>query len=137
MSEKTGYITSNRTKILNYMKENKDCTFTVADIDNYLKEHDCEVNVTTIYRYLDKLVNEGAAKKYVAPKGGMATYQYVESGHNCDDHLHLKCQNCGKVIHLECEFMKEISKHINEHHGFSLQCKDSVIYGTCSQCKSK
>lgn len=135
--EKIGYKTTNRTKILEYMKANKDKTVTVADIDNYLLDNACRVNKTTIYRYLDKLVSEGKAIKYVDKKGSMATFQYVEAAHKCDEHLHLKCNQCGSVIHLECDFMKDIAEHIDNHHGFKLQCQNSVIYGTCKKCRDK
>ena len=50
-----GYATTSRKKILEYLMANSDRTVTVTDIDQYLKKHDNEVNITTIYRYLDKL----------------------------------------------------------------------------------
>lgn len=135
MAEKSSYKTANRAKILKYIQDNRDRAVTVSDIDSYLKDENSGVNITTIYRYLDKLTKEGKIIKYVAEKGGMTNFQYVENGHKCDEHLHLKCKECGGVIHLECSFMNEISKHINEHHNFSLQCKNSVIYGICKKCK--
>ena len=46
-----------------------------------------------------------------------------------------KCVKCGKIIHLECHFMEEISHHIEESHGFTLQCKNSILYGVCKECK--
>ena len=64
-------------------------------------------------------------------------YQYVEMGHHCEEHLHLKCVSCGCIIHLECAFMQEISEHILEDHGFKLQCKNSIIYGLCRECREK
>lgn len=131
-----GYATASRRKILDYLKSNSDRTTTVMDIDRYLKEHDSEVNVTTIYRYLDKLAKEGMVMKYVAEKGGQTTYQYVEPEHHCEEHLHLKCVCCGSIIHLECDFMDEISKHVLEDHGFELQCKNSILYGTCQTCRN-
>ena len=73
--------------------------------------------------------------KYVAEKGSQATYQYVEHGHKCDSHLHLKCVRCGRIIHLECGFMDEISEHIYKDHGFELQCKNSILYGICKECR--
>ena len=103
-----------------------------VDVDEYLKKHDSEVNITTIYRYLDKLAKDGTVIKYVAEKGCQAAYQYVEPGRGCEQHLHLKC---GKIIHLECHFMEEISHHIEESHGFTLQCKNSILYGVCKECK--
>ena len=118
-----------------FLKKNSDRTVAVADIDHYLKAQDCEVNITTIYRYLDKLAKDGTVIKYVAEKGNQAVYQYVELGHHCEEHLHLQCVKCGKIIHLECEFMDEISEHILKDHGFKLQCKNSILYGMCSACQ--
>ena len=120
-----GYATTSRKKILEYLMANSDRTVTVTDIDQYLKKHDNEVNITTIYRYLDKLAKEGTVMKYVAEKGSQAVYQYVEMGHHCEEHLHLKCVSCGCIIHL----LKD--------HGFTLQCKNSIIYGLCRECRKK
>ena len=123
-------------RILEYLKNSNDHTVTAADVDEYLKKHDSEVNITTIYRYLDKLAKDGTVIKYVAEKGCQAAYQYVEPGRGCEQHLHLKCVKCGKIIHLECHFMEEISHHIEESHGFTLQCKNSILYGVCKECKA-
>ena len=65
----SGYATISRKKILEFLKKNSDRTVAVADIDHYLKAQDCEVNITTIYRYLDKLAKDGTVIKYVAEKG--------------------------------------------------------------------
>ena len=85
----------------------------------------------------NKLAKEGTVIKYVAEKGCQAAYQYVEPGRGCEQHLHLKCVKCGKIIHLECHFMEEISHHIEESHGFTLQCKNSILYGVCKECKNR
>ena len=69
-----GYATTSRKKILEYLMANSDRTVTVTDIDQYLKKHDNEVNITTIYRYLDKLAKEGTVMKYVAEKGSQALF---------------------------------------------------------------
>ena len=135
MTGNSGYSTASRKKILEYLKSNSERTVTAADIGIYLKDNESEVNITTIYRYLDKLEKEGTVMKYVAEKGSQAAYQYVELGHRCGEHLHLKCVKCGGIIHLECDFMNEISEHILKDHGFSLQCKNSILYGTCEKCR--
>lgn len=132
-----GYATVSRKKILDFLKQSSDRTVTAAEIGAYLKEQDSEVNITTIYRYLDKLEREGTVMKYVAEKGSQAGYQYVELGHRCEEHLHLKCMECGRIIHLECAFMEEIAEHIRKDHGFLLQCKNSILYGTCGECRRR
>ena len=84
---------------------------------------------------LDKLATDGTVMKYVAEAGGKAVYQYVELGQHCDEHLHLKCVKCGCIIHLDCGFMDEIAEHIQKDHGFQLQCKNSILYGICKDCR--
>ncbi len=130
----SGYTTASRKKILEYLMQNSDRAVSANKIWMYLRECDSEVNITTIYRYLDKLAKEGTVMKYVAEKGGQAVYQYVELGHHCEEHLHLKCVRCGKIIHLDCAFMDEICMHILSDHGFTLQCRNSILYGVCAQC---
>lgn len=137
MAQNGGYVTANRKKILDFLKSNSDRTVAAADIDDYLKRNGNEVNITTIYRYLEKLANDGTVIKYVAEKGGRAVYQYVEQGQRCEEHLHLKCVRCGCIIHLDCAFMDEISEHIGREHEFELQCKNSILYGVCRACSTK
>lgn len=130
-----GYVTASRRRILEFLKNNSNRTVTAADIDAYLRENNSEVNITTIYRYLDKLAGDGTVMKYAAEKGGKAVYQYAELGHRCEEHLHLKCVKCGCVVHLDCAFMDEIAAHMSKDHGFLLQCKNSILYGTCRNCR--
>lgn len=130
-----GYATASRKKILEFLKERDDRTVTAADVSEYLESQSSSVNRTTIYRYLDKLAREGIIMKYVAEKGSQSSYQYVKPGRRCSEHLHLKCIRCGRIIHLDCHFMEEISRHILEEHDFSLQCQNSVLYGVCRECK--
>lgn len=130
------YRTNNRTKILEYLMENQDRTVSVNDIDEYMKSADCPVNMTTVYRYLEKLEKDGNVIRYSAETGNKALYQYVNADRNCENHLHLKCGKCNRIIHLDCHFMDEISRHISMEHGFSVECRNSVIYGICSDCQN-
>ncbi len=130
-----GYKTHNRMKIMEFLRDNRTRTVTVRDIDAHMQALDCPVNVTTIYRYLDKLEKDGQLMKYAGEKGEKASYQYIEPEQGCDGHLHLQCVSCGTVVHLDCHFMEEIAAHISGEHGFDLQCRGSVIYGLCQNCR--
>ena len=133
----TGYSTASRKKILEFLQNHKDRTVTASDVNEYLKSQNSEVNRTTIYRYLDKLAKEGTLIKYAAEKGEQSVYQYAEPGRGCSEHLHLQCVNCGKIIHLDCHFMDEFASHIREQHDFSLQCRNSILYGMCGRCRKE
>lgn len=130
------YNTTAQTFIKDYLKENSDKLVTAQDVETALSVHKIEVNSSTVYRCLSRLCQSGEIIKYAANKGEMSTFQYTgEKADNCKNHLHLSCIKCNRVIHLECDFMKEISQHILNEHGFKLQCEASVLYGICDKCK--
>lgn len=137
VSRHEGYKTKNRKQILEFLKMKKDCSVSVAEIKENMEKIGCHVNLSTIYRYMDKLVEEGSVMKYLSEKGEKAGFQYVEPEHNCHHHLHLQCVKCGKIIHLNCYFMEEIQVYIEEYHGFTIQCDNSILYGTCQNCKKE
>lgn len=133
MRKTNSYFTKGRMKILEYLQEHNDRMFTAYDISNYLKEEGISKNSSTIYRYLDELVQNGLVIKHIDPKAGMAAYRYMSE--KCNDHLHMHCRKCGRVIHLDCEFMNEIELHLLKKHGFTLECKSSVLNGICDKCR--
>lgn len=130
------YNTISRTKILEYLVEHHDKTVNVQDINQHLQEAGYGVNITTIYRYLDKLTKEGRVQKYASGDASQAVYQYVEPTSHCHEHLHLQCVKCGAIHHLDCPEMNEFSEHIQKEHGFQIQCKNSIIYGVCEKCNA-
>ena len=132
-----GYNTAARSRILGFLKENKDRTVNANDILNCLNNQGNDVNITTIYRYLDKLTESGEVMKYIAENGTRAVFQYVGERQHCEEHLHLQCVRCGAILHLDCDFMDEISEHVMNEHGFKIQCRNSIIYGECSRCLEK
>lgn len=135
---KNGYSTQKKNRILECLKNNSHVGMTVKDIEGYLiNEYDLSVNITTIYRNLDKLLNEGIIIKHIVESGDKATYQYAMPEHECHNHLHLKCSSCGQVYHMDCDFMDEVKEHIYSHHGFTIECKTSMLYGTCDKCSSQ
>ena len=136
MARSDGYNTRTRQLILDYLINNRQHAVSASNILEHLEAQGASPNPTTVYRYLDKLAKDGTVIKYVAEKGCQAAYQYVEQGKGCCDHLHLQCVKCGRIYHLDCAFMKEISEHIEKDHGFELQCRNSVLYGICKDCKT-
>lgn len=133
--KKKEYKTKSRTLILQYLMEEKEHTISIADINAFLEQQGESTNISTIYRFLDKLVAEGRVMKYQQEDGKKAVFQYVEE-ESCHQHLHMQCVKCGKMIHLNCGFMQEISTHMMEHHHFRLQCQNSILYGICEVCEN-
>ncbi len=68
--------------------------------------------------------------------GSPACFEYTEE----DAHVgvgpcyHCKCVQCGKLIHLHCEEIRELQTHLLEHHGFRMSTVRTVFYGLCETC---
>ena len=135
MPKKQSYNTKARRYILEYLSSLGEITVSAADILSYLESRGENINLTTVYRYLNKLSDEKKVIKFTEGDGNKTVYQYVKKD-NCDGHLHMQCTKCGKLIHLDCGFMNELKNHIEEKHGFTLKCSGSILYGICSECEA-
>lgn len=129
------YRTKAKEEIRKFVLERQDKHFTVADISRHLEEKMIHMNITTIYRNLDKLIEEGILMKFKNTNEDFTVYQYRQEGENCESHLHLQCDTCGKTIHTTHSFMEKLSKDMMEEYGFNLECKESVLIGRCESCK--
>ncbi len=107
---------------------------TAAEVAAALAETGQPVGLSTVYRRLEQLVNEGCVKKFLTGDGS-ACFQYVGEG-GCGSHFHLKCERCGKLIHLQCRTMDRLSEHILAEHGFLSDPGRTVLYGICAECRA-
>ena len=137
MKRDSGYNTKQKEKLLDYLIKNKEKHTNVQEISACLNAEGTPVGVATIYRQLDKLVDKGIVRKYAFDGKTCACYQYIDSERGCHNHFHLKCLSCGRLIHLDCDHLAEISDHIAKEHGFQIDSSQTVFYGICSDCSKK
>ncbi|MDD6344814.1 MAG: Fur family transcriptional regulator [Oscillospiraceae bacterium] len=128
------YNTRQKENLLKFLRENSSEHITVQKICNFMSNAGTPVGTATVYRQLDKLVEQGTVRKYLLDGRSGACYQYTGNDSECCEHYHLKCIICGKLIHLDCEFLNNINSHILEHHGFVVDNSKTVFYGQCSEC---
>lgn len=133
--ENKGYRTRQRELILDFLKHSDARHVSVDEVLEHLKAEGDKVGRTTIYRYMEKLTEEGVLRKYFIEEGAGACYQYVEYAQGCHEHFHLKCLKCGRLFHVECDYLNKLGEHIKEHHGFTVDNTKTVLYGVCKDCK--
>lgn len=129
------YETKQKTFILNILKDHKENHLTIEEIHDLLKEKEYSVSVATIYRYLEKLVESNIVRKYNTSNATKATFQYIDDECKKDNHIHLICLKCNKLIHLDCNEMSSFINHLEEHHKFKIIPNKIVYYGYCAECK--
>lgn len=132
-----GYNTKSRNTIIEILNNNKDITLSAESILNIFNTKYQKVNITTIYRNLEKLEKEKIIHKFPASDSHKALYQITNNNLKNEEHLHLQCSKCGKIIHLDCNYMKNFILHIKSNHDFDLTCDKSILFGLCQECKNK
>lgn len=130
-----GYKTKQKESILEYLKQ-VDGHVTADDVVNYFRNSGNQIGKATVYRYLDKLVEQNVVLKYSLGNGQSACYQYVGE-HEAEHHYHLICVGCGNLMHEKCGYMDEIAKHLSADHSFSLDPLKTVLYGKCKHCQER
>ena len=114
--------------------EHSEKLLSAQDIFMKLHQNDVSVNLSTIYRTLDKLVEAKIINKVDIENESQSLYEF-----NSDDHHHfLICKKCNKIepiygcpLHdYEKQLMKEtgfvITGHKIEFHGYCKSCQKSI-----------
>lgn len=127
------YITKNKLTVINCLKENSDKHLTIEQLEKIL---DGKVPLASIYRIIDSLVEEGIVRKYVVDRNNSACFQYIGDSSE-HQHFHLLCSKCGKLIHLECDEVDHLIKHIESEHDFIIDISKITLYGICEDCRGK
>ena len=122
------YNTVQKNKVIEIIKK-LGSSFSAKDI----REYDSTIGLTTIYRELDELESLGTIKKFYNDKN-VKIYEYLDTC-DSDNHFYLKCNICGKTIHVDCECINDFSNHVLKEHSFSLNNNNIFISGICSSCR--
>lgn len=126
--KRNDYNTKQKELILKTLKKEKK-DFAIKDIYSELKD---SVGLTTIYRLVDKLVLEEKIDKYIG-SDNKTYYRYLKICDK-DNHFYLKCDKCKNMVHIDCDCINDLSRHIKDEHKFKLKKEKIVINGICDKC---
>lgn len=138
MDTKTKYKTKQRELLLEYLESVPGVHITVSDVCQYFKDHDAAIAQATVYRQLERLVDEGLINKYIIDGNSPACFEFLGTGcHGEEVCFHCKCEKCGRLIHLHCEELEEIQTHLFREHHFKVNPMRTVFYGVCDECLAR
>ena len=91
---------------------------------------------STIYRLMPGLAQENLVKCFAGKRGTKASYQII-GGESCHFHIHLKCTDCGKLLHMSDKDSHTIADDILKSGGFALDLGRTTLFGLCEGCRRK
>ena len=128
------YKTKQKEVLLQYLRETGDTPQSVESIVSALKARGCALGQSTVYRLIKKMCEEGALKCFSEDKKFL--YQLVGSD-ACNHHLHLKCTQCGRLLHMDHAQSERLIEDIYGANGFAVSETDTTLFGTCGACKER
>ena len=130
------YMTEQKRILKRILEDNADRAYTVEELMEKLRQSSGEraPGKSTVYRLITHLTEEGTVKKFLREGSRKFAYQIV-MGEHCDCHLHLKCMDCGKLIHLDEDTSDELLGRVRDISNFSVNEEATVLFGKCGDCK--
>ncbi len=124
------YNTEQRKYLLDFFTEHTGQQFTIDVLEKSVKG----ISVSTIYRNINKMVEEGILNRFQKEGSRKFLYQYIGDS-ECAQHLHLKCNKCGSILHMDNIYANKIVDIINISTRFHMDKNKTIIFGHCDACK--
>ena len=129
------YQTEQKKRLWDFLRHNKDAAFTIEELAIGIRAEQGKQTPgkSTLYRQINKLVEDGKVKRIVKENSRHFVYQITEED-GCDSHLHMKCVSCGKLFHLDDELSRELLDRVQRNSAFSVRAESTVLFGECALC---
>ena len=123
------YDTDSRRAVTDFLRTNADTQFTADELASALAD---KAGKSTVYRLLSRLCDEGEIRRLSRDGERAAVYQAIPDD-KCLGHLHMKCVECGLLVHLDEAESRRVAA-IADSRRFTLDTKRTMIYGLCEKC---
>lgn len=137
MSTRKKYKTRQYDELLAFLQTIPGRHVTVSELHDHFAGGDASIGTTTIYRHLERMIEEGLVRKYIVEPGTPACYAYIGGRDASETCYHCRCAVCGRLLHLHCAELPAFSEHILSEHRFKIDPQRTVFYGICGDCLAK
>lgn len=130
LKEKNLKNTKHRNSILEVIQKSSQ-PIDVETIYIELKKKNVSISLSTVYRVLNVLVENGIVNKTNIVDENKSLYEINTMEHK----HHLLCTRCRKMLIVDGCPLEEYQKAIEEKLGFSIKGHKLEMYGLCDKCK--
>lgn len=126
------YSTKQRTELLLFFQNRPNDIFNATQIFDGLQNS--RISLSAVYRNLNLLEKENKIKKVTVEKSREKFYQYIRH-ESCYEKLHLFCDKCDTIFHMEATLANHIVNDIENNAEFNINKTTTKLYGICKACK--
>lgn len=128
------YKTKQKELLLSYLRDTSDTPQSIDGIVAGLRGRGSALGQSTVYRLVKRACEDGTLKCFSQDKHFL--YQLVEN-EDCQHHLHLKCTQCGKLLHMDHADSERLIENIYGKNGFAVSEEATTLFGRCGDCAKK
>lgn len=126
------YSTRQRKVLLDYLSHHPDELLSARQIADALADE--MISLSAVYRNLAQLEKEEKVRRSSKSGTREVYYQYLDA-ESCKGALHMSCIKCGRTFHMTRGHAALFAKHLAQSEQFVLDTADTILYGTCSNCR--
>ena len=130
-----GYQTHQRNQLISFFEAHPNETFTIDEITEKLRDQlwHYAPSRSTVYRTVADLEKEKLLQRMYLADRRRSAYQYRDQ-HACASHLHIRCEKCHALVHLDADVSDEIEKLLRQLASVSLAGGTKFLVGRCVKC---
>ncbi len=121
-------VTKPRLSVLEEIEQNPHST--ADSVRRGVTERIGSVSTQAVYDVLHALTDKGLLRM-IEPAGSVPRYELA----NHDNHHHLVCRNCQKVVNIPCVVGNPPCLEPVDNHGFTVDEAEVTFWGLCSDCQ--
>jgi Fur family ferric uptake transcriptional regulator len=128
------YTTKQHQAVLRCLEQRPGQALTAIQVAEALRQGGCPVGLATVYRQLEKLEEAGRVHRVPTEEGAFYQYCPRPADHGCSL---LRCQECGRIVHLDCGRLEDLYRHLEAAHHFRIDPRRTVLTGRCAVCEEQ
>jgi Fur family transcriptional regulator, ferric uptake regulator len=101
------------------------------DLHGRLRQAGDPVGLTSVYRALQALADEGAVDTIRTTAGETGYRSCASDGH----HHHLVCRGCGRAVEVAAPELERWVGEVGRQHGFAVESHLLEVTGVCPDCQ--
>ena len=127
------YNTRQKSLLLAFLRKQPNASFTAEEVAERLSAAYGEEapGKSTVYRLLATLAEEEQVRSFTKKGNRRSYYQSADCNH---EHLHLKCTDCGRLIHMKEDSTHQLLRQILLQSQFAVDEHQTVLFGRCGAC---